>query len=281
MSLFSFTTGDNKVDKLKYVAYYGTYSETATYPSFSVVKYNGVAYLQNSTVGIKGILPTNTDYWIVWTDAEAASTVAWSNVTGKPTTFNAGTLQGVTLSGTAPTANQFLRYSSGSSSWVPTTYAPDWSDITSKPSSFTPASHVHSADDITSGTLGAARIPDLDAAKIASGSVAVARGGTGLSAAGSSNAILSVNTAGSALEYRGLVAGSGITITPATGSVTIAATASGTVTSVGLTVPTSIFTVSGSAVTTSGNVGFTIASQGTGNQVFASPDGASGTPGIP
>lgn len=279
MSLFSFTTGDNKVDKLKYVAYYGTYSADATYPPFAVVKHNDIAYLQNSTVAIKGIAPTDTNYWIVWTAAEAASTVAWSNITGKPTTFNAGTLQSVTLSAATPTANQFLRYSSGSSSWVPTTYAPDWSEIASKPASFTPASHVHSADDITSGTLGAARIPDLDAAKITAGSLVVARGGTGLSALGSSHAILSVNTAGSAMEYRSLTAGAGITITPATGSFTIASTATGTVTSVGLTVP-NIFTVSGSAVTTSGNVGFTLASQGTGNQVFASPDGASGAPGF-
>ena len=280
MSLFSFNTGDNKVDKLKYVAYYGTYSADGTYPPFAVVKYNDIAYLQNSTIAIKGILPTDTNYWIVWTAAEAASTVAWANITGKPTTFNAGTLQSVTLSATTPTANQFLRYSSGSSSWVPTTYAPDWSEIASKPASFTPASHVHSADDITSGTLGAARIPDLDAAKITAGSLVVARGGTGLSALGSAHAILSVNTAGSAMEYRSLTAGAGITITPATGSFTIASTATGTVTSVGLTVPSSIFTVSGSAVTTSGNVGFTVASQATGNQVFASPDGASGVPGF-
>lgn len=279
MGIFSFVTGDNEVDKLKYVAYYGAYSADATYPSYAVVKYNNIAYLQNSTVSIKDILPTDTNYWVVWTEAEAASTVAWANVTGKPTTFNAGTLQGVTLSATTPTANQFLRYNGGTSTWVPTTYAPDWSEITSKPSSFTPASHVHSADDVTSGTFGAARIPDLDAAKIATGSISVARGGTGLSAVGSAHNVISVNTAGNALEYRSLVAGTGITITPATGSVTIAATASGTVTSVGLTVP-NIFTVSGSAVTTSGNVGFTIASQGTGNQVFASPDGASGVPGF-
>ncbi len=279
MGLFSFNTGDNQIDKLKYVAFYGTYSATASYPPYAVVKYNGISYLQNSTVGVKGILPTDTNYWIVWTDAEAASTVAWSNITDKPTTFNAGTLQSVTLSATTPTANQFLRYNGGTGTWTPTTYAPDWSDVTNKPSSFTPASHVHSADDVTSGVLGAARIPDLDAAKITTGALAVARGGTGLSAVGSAHNVVSVNTAGNALEYRSLVAGTGITITPATGSVTIASTSSGTVTSVGLTVP-NIFTVSGSAVTTSGNVGFTIASQGTGNQVFASPDGASGVPGF-
>lgn len=34
-----------------------------------------------------------------------------------------------------------------------------WSSITGKPSSFTPSSHTHSADDITTGTLAIARIP--------------------------------------------------------------------------------------------------------------------------
>ena len=51
---------------------------------------------------------------------------------------------------------------------------------------------------------------------------------------------------------------------------------SGTVTSVGLSLP-SIFDVSGSPVTTSGTLTGTLASQ-TANKVFASPNGASGTP---
>lgn len=42
--------------------------------------------------------------------------------------------------------------------------------------------HEHSAADITSGTLDAARIPSLDAGKIGTGTLPVARGGTGLSA---------------------------------------------------------------------------------------------------
>src|SRR5690606_35036471 len=49
-----------------------------------------------------------------------------------------------------------------------------------------------------------------------------------------------------------------------------------TVTSVGLTMP-SIFSVSGSPVTTSGTLGVTLTSQ-TANTVFAAPNGSSGTP---
>ena len=36
---------------------------------------------------------------------------------------------------------------------------PDWMDITGKPESFPPAAHTHAADDVTSGTLAAARLP--------------------------------------------------------------------------------------------------------------------------
>jgi len=76
-----------------------------------------------------------------------------------------------------------------------------------------------------------------------------------------------------------LVAGSGITITPSGSNITIAATGggSGTVTSVGLALPISVFTVSGSPVTTSGTLTGTLISQ-TANTFFAAPNGSSGTP---
>jgi len=40
-----------------------------------------------------------------------------------------------------------------------------WWDITSKPTSFTPSAHTHGAGDITSGTLGLARIPTIPPAQ--------------------------------------------------------------------------------------------------------------------
>ena len=75
-----------------------------------------------------------------------------------------------------------------------------------------------------------------------------------------------------------IVAGSGITVTPAGSSVTVAASGggSGTVTSVGLGVP-SIFTVSGSPVTGAGTLSFTANSQSQ-NLLWASPSGSSGAP---
>jgi len=100
----------------------------------------------------------------------------------------------------------------------------------------------------------------------------VAGGGTGLTSLGSASRLLGVNTGATALEYKTLTAGSNITITPAAGSITIASTASGgsgTVTSVGLSLPPFI-TVTGSPVSTSGTLTGTLATQ-TANTVFAGP----------
>jgi len=60
--------------------------------------------------------------------------------------------------------------------------------------------HEHSAADITSGTLGADRIPSLDAGKIGSGSLPVTRGGTGLSASPSMLTNLGSTTADTILK---------------------------------------------------------------------------------
>jgi hypothetical protein len=80
-----------------------------------------------------------------------------------------------------------------------------------------------------------------------------------------------------ALGYFSLVAGSGITLTPASGNLTIAATGSGTVTSVGLSLP-NVFTISGSPVTGSGSLTATLATQ-SANQVFVGPStGANAAP---
>jgi hypothetical protein len=70
-----------------------------------------------------------------------------------------------------------------------------------------------------------------------------------------------------------VAAGTGISVSGSTGSVTISNTG---VTSVALSLP-SIFTVSGSPVTTTGTLSATLASQAA-NTVFAAPNGSAGAP---
>lgn len=133
------------------------------------------------------------------------------------------------------------------------------------------AGYAGSASIVTVGTI---------AAGVWSGTaVGPAAGGTGLSALPSANQVLGVNAGASAFEGKTLTAGSGITITPAPGVLTIAATGGGggggTVTSVGLVVPTWL-AVTGSPVTTSGNLTVAAAAGQTANRVLATPDGSAG-----
>jgi trimeric autotransporter adhesin len=88
------------------------------------------------------------------------------------------------------------------------------------------------AADLT-GTLAEARLPI----------VPISKGGTGLSSAGTANQILGVNGAGSALEYKSVTAGTGVSITPSAGGIEISATGSGgTVTNVTGTAPINVAT---------------------------------------
>jgi hypothetical protein len=73
--------------------------------------------------------------------------------------------------------------------------------------------------------------------------VPTTKGGTGLTSAGTANQILGMNNGATALEYKTITAGSGVTVTHGANSVTIAATGSGgTVTSVSGTAPISVAT---------------------------------------
>jgi len=125
----------------------------------------------------------------------------------------------------------------------------------------------------TAGTYGSVTTDSFGRVTAGSVTAGIANGGTGLSSLGTANQILGVNTGATALEYKTVSAGTGISITPAAGSITIANTG---VTSVALALP-SIFTVSGSPVTTTGTLTGTLASQ-TANTAFLAPNGSAGTP---
>ena len=106
--------------------------------------------------------------------------------------------------------------------------------------------------------------------------VPVNKGGTGLLAAGTSNQILGVKGDGSALEYKSLAAGTGVTIANTPGTLTISAAGTGgTVTSVGVSVP-SYMTNTG-PITSSGTIGLDFKPQAA-NTVFAGPVTGSAAP---
>ena len=107
--------------------------------------------------------------------------------------------------------------------------------------------------------------------------VPVAKGGTGLTATGLANQVLGVNAAGSALEYKSIAQGTGVTITNTAGVMTINATGTGgTVTSVDVSVP-SYMTSTGGPITSNGTIALGFGSQ-SANQVFAAPTSGSGAP---
>lgn len=92
--------------------------------------------------------------------------------------------------------------------------------------------------------------------------------GAGLSVTNAAGSITLANTG-----VTSIVAGTGISVSSAAGAVTVSNTG---VTSVALALP-SIFTVTGSPVTTTGTLTGTLASQ-TANTVFAAPNGSAGAP---
>jgi len=127
------------------------------------------------------------------------------------------------------------------------------------------------------GTAGTYGTITTDAfGRVTSGSVVsgVANGGTGLSSLGTANQILGVNAGATALEYKTVTAGTGISISNGAGSITINNTG---VTSVGLSLP-SIFTVTGSPVTTTGTLTGTLATQAANTFLVGPVSGAAATP---
>jgi len=137
---------------------------------------------------------------------------------------------------------------------------------------------VDSAEVVTTfsaGTTGFTPSSATSGAITLAGTLATTNGGTGLTTIGTANQFLAVNTGATALEYKTITAGTGISVTPGAGVLTIANTG---VTSVALALPVSVFTVSGSPVTTTGTLTGSFTTQ-TANTVFAGPTtGGAATP---
>lgn len=177
-----------------------------------------------------GISITNADAGITITNSAPDQTVA---LTGSGTTSVSGTYPNFTIS----SADQYV----GTVTSVSGTGTVNGITLTGS---------ITSSGSLTlGGTLSGVSLTSQ-----VSGTLPVANGGTGQTSY-TDGQLLIGNSTGNTLDKATLTAGSGISITNAGGSITIAATAGGggTVTSVGLSVPTG-FTVGSSPVTTSGTI---------------------------
>ena len=133
------------------------------------------------------------------------------------------------------------------------------------------------ASQITSGIFPTTRIPSLDASKITSGVLSTAVGGTGLvPTVANANRVYGLNSAGTDSEFKTIVGGSGITVTPSSGTITISS-AGGSVTNVGMT-GNAMFSISPSSISTFGTFNLDWQAVGSAGQVLASPAGAAGAP---
>ena len=269
---------------------------------------NGTGYSLANLTGSTGLSVTNGAGTISLTNTGVTSVagttnqISVDNATGAstfslPTTLVApGSLQvstSLTVSGLTPnstlyvgpaglltstaalTDGQILVGSTGSAPVATTLSAGTGISVTNTAGTITIAttagSHVTSFSGGTTGlTPSTASTGDVTLA----GTLAIANGGTGLTALGSANQVLGANAAGTASEYKTLSAGTGMSIVNGANVVTFNNTG---VTSVGLTAP-SIFTVTGSPVTTTGTLDFALNTQ-VANSVFAGPSsGAAANP---
>ena len=188
-----------------------------------------------------------------------------THISGTLAVANGGT--GLT---TAPTNGQIDIGSTGVG-FVRTTITPGTGiSVTNAAGSITLANT--GVTSFSAGTTGLTPNTSTTGAITLAGTLAVANGGTGLTAAPANGQLLIGNSTNYTLST--LTAGTGISVTNAAGSITLANTG---VVSVGLALP-SIFTVSGSPVTTSGTLTGTLATQAN-NTIFAGP--ATGGPLTP
>jgi len=214
---------------------------------------------QASTLTQYGVVYGSTTTAMASTAAGTTTTVLHGNASGAPS-FGAVSLT-ADISGTLPVANggtNITSYAIGDIIYASTT------GILSK------LADVATGNALISGGVGVA--PSYG--KIAltthvSGTLPVANGGTG-DTTYTNGQLLIGNTTGNTLTKATLTAGSGITITNGTGTITIASSGGGTVTSVAQSFTGGIISVAGSPITTSGTLALTVAGTSGGVPYFTS-----------
>lgn len=176
------------------------------------------------------------------------------NAKGLVTAASSGTAPVTSVTGTAPVVS-----SGGATPAISlaASYGDTQNPYASKTANFVLAAPNGAAGVPTFRAVVAADIPTLNqnttgTASNVTGTVAIANGGTGQGTY-TNGQLLIGNTTGGTLEKATLTAGTGITVTNGAGAITIASTATGTVTSVGGTGTVAGITLTGT-VTTTGNL---------------------------
>lgn len=134
-------------------------------------------YLYLAKGGVDYRVPVGGAFSLLYTDATGTAPMA--TIPDLPASkITSGTFADAQIAAGNVTQHQAaLSIAWGQLTSVPAfaTRWPTWSEVTSKPATFTPSAHTHAAADVTSGTFADARIPSLDAGKITTGTFANAR----------------------------------------------------------------------------------------------------------
>lgn len=212
----------------------------------------------------------------------AAGGITVDNVTDTGLTSNSFLYSGaggLLTSTAAPTDGQLLIGSTGGAPVAATLTAGTGISVTNGSGSITIANTGVTSVNASGGTTGltfSGGPVTTTGTLLLSGTLAPSNGGTGLTTLGTANQVLGVNGTGSAAEYKTISASTGISVAFTPNDISITNTG---VTSVALQdgSATPIYTISGSPVTTTGTLTFSLASQ-VANTAFLAPNGSAGQP---
>lgn len=238
---------------------------TGSAPSWAALSSIGVTSFQTSLSGLTPSTATNGVVTLAGTLGIA------SGGTGQTTAITAfDALSPLTTAGDTLYYNgtHNARLAIGTTGQILTVVAgvPGWTTISTE-----------AVTSFSGGTTGLTPNSPTTGDVVLAGSLNIVNGGTGLTSLGSGNQVFGMNAAGTAAEYKTLTAGTGMSVDTTTpGVVTFNNTG---VTSVALvdgsTSP--IYGITGSPVTTTGSLTFSLNTQTT-NKVFAAPNGSTGQP---
>jgi hypothetical protein len=221
----------------------------------------GVNTASRLAIGANGYLLTSNGTTASWVAAPASGVTTFSaGTTGlTPSTATGGA---VTLAGTLAVANggtNITSYAVGDIIYASTTGV------------LSSLADIATGNALITGGVGVApSYGKIGLTTHVSGTLPVANGGTG-DTTYTNGQLLIGNTTGNTLTKATLTAGSGITITNGTGTITIATSGGGgTVTSVAQSFTGGIISVAGSPITTSGTLALTVAGTSGGVPYFTS-----------